>query len=160
DCLRLCGYVTGAIAREDSCTITSTTRGQSSRSITPTTMVRIFSLEITSCGDKGWSSSRGTWRSWPSSEVEDKGEGRPMKTRYSGEFSPAYCVALTMFLICGFCSRSVWGQRQEASVDPLQIPTSHNFIPHFEEANGRKVLYVDGRPFTVLAVEIPWWDLI
>jgi hypothetical protein len=33
-------------------------------------------------------------------------------------------------------------------------------MPHFEEANGRKVLYVDGRPFTVLAVEIPWWDLI
>ena len=33
-------------------------------------------------------------------------------------------------------------------------------MPHFEEASGRKVLYVDGRPFTVLAVEIPWWDLI
>jgi len=33
-------------------------------------------------------------------------------------------------------------------------------MPHFEEANGRKVLYVDGLPFTVLAVEIPWWDLI
>ena len=32
--------------------------------------------------------------------------------------------------------------------------------PHFEEANGRRVLYVDGKPFTVLAVEIPWWDLI
>jgi len=33
-------------------------------------------------------------------------------------------------------------------------------MPHFEEANGRKVLYVDGRPFTALAVEIPWWDLV
>lgn len=33
-------------------------------------------------------------------------------------------------------------------------------MPHFEEANGRKMLFVDGRPFTVLAVEIPWWDLI
>ncbi|PYV47516.1 MAG: hypothetical protein DMG92_16185 [Acidobacteria bacterium] len=41
-----------------------------------------------------------------------------------------------------------------------QVPTSQNFVPHFEEANGRKVLYVDGRPFTVLAVEIPWWHLI
>ena len=33
-------------------------------------------------------------------------------------------------------------------------------MPHFEEANEHKVLYVDGRPFTVLAVEIPWWDLL
>lgn len=44
--------------------------------------------------------------------------------------------------------RSVW-----------QVPLSQNLIPHFEEANGHKVLYVDGVPFTVLAVEIPWWDL-
>jgi hypothetical protein len=41
-----------------------------------------------------------------------------------------------------------------------QVPTSSNLMPHFEEANGRKMLYVDGQPFTVLAVEIPWWDLI
>lgn len=33
-------------------------------------------------------------------------------------------------------------------------------MPHFEQANGRKLFYVDGKPFTVLAVEIPWWDLI
>jgi len=33
-------------------------------------------------------------------------------------------------------------------------------MPHFEAVNGRKVLYVDGRPFTALAVEIPWWNLI
>src|SRR2546430_14935223 len=32
--------------------------------------------------------------------------------------------------------------------------------PHFEQVNGRQNLYVDGRPFTVLAAEIPWWDLI
>ena len=41
-----------------------------------------------------------------------------------------------------------------------QIPASQNLMPHFEDANGRKILYVDGQPFTVLAVEIPWWDLI
>jgi hypothetical protein len=40
-----------------------------------------------------------------------------------------------------------------------QVPASQNLLPHFEEANGREVLYVDGHPFTVLAVEIPWWDL-
>jgi hypothetical protein len=33
-------------------------------------------------------------------------------------------------------------------------------MPHFEPVNGRQLLYVDGSPFTVLAVEIPWWDLI
>jgi hypothetical protein len=33
-------------------------------------------------------------------------------------------------------------------------------MPHFEEPNGRKILYVDGFPFTALAVEIPWWGLI
>jgi hypothetical protein len=44
--------------------------------------------------------------------------------------------------------------------DPWRVPVSQNLAPHFEEANGHKVLYVDGQPFTALAVEIPWWDLI
>jgi hypothetical protein len=33
-------------------------------------------------------------------------------------------------------------------------------VPHFEQVDGRQVFYVDGRPFTVLTVEIPWVDLI
>ncbi len=34
-------------------------------------------------------------------------------------------------------------------------------MPHFERAaNGRNTLFVDGQPFTALAVEIPWWDLV
>ena len=41
-----------------------------------------------------------------------------------------------------------------------QIPSSSNLTPHFESVNGRQALFVEGRPFTVLAVEIPWWDLI
>ncbi len=57
-----------------------------------------------------------------------------------------------------------WGQASDqpstSEVLVWQVPPSRNLIPHFEEANGRKVLYVDGWPFTVLAVEIPWWDLI
>jgi hypothetical protein len=48
----------------------------------------------------------------------------------------------------------------ERSDHSWQVPISRNLMPHFEDANGRKVLYVDGRPFSVLAVEIPWWDLI
>lgn len=41
-----------------------------------------------------------------------------------------------------------------------EIPTSNNLMPHLESANGHELLYVDGWPFTALAVEIPWWDLI
>jgi hypothetical protein len=41
-----------------------------------------------------------------------------------------------------------------------QVPRSDNLMPHFEPANGRQLLYVDGKPFTVLAAEIPWWDLV
>jgi hypothetical protein len=41
-----------------------------------------------------------------------------------------------------------------------QVPASNNLMPHIESANGHQILYVDGRPFTALAVEVPWWDLI
>ena len=44
--------------------------------------------------------------------------------------------------------------------DVWQVPHSGNLMPHFEPVNGRQLLCVDGSPFTVLAVEIPWWDLI
>ena len=47
-----------------------------------------------------------------------------------------------------------------STADVWQVPVSQNLMPHFEAVNGRKVLYVDGRPFTALAVEIPWWNLI
>ncbi|HEX6466095.1 MAG TPA: hypothetical protein VFZ99_02255, partial [Terriglobales bacterium] len=40
------------------------------------------------------------------------------------------------------------------------MPAAQNLAPHFENVGGRKVLYVDGSPFSVLAVEIPWWHLI
>ncbi len=46
------------------------------------------------------------------------------------------------------------------SAEVRRVPASRNLVPHFENVNGRKVLYVDGHPFTALAVEIPWWDLI
>ena len=42
----------------------------------------------------------------------------------------------------------------------FNIPRSDNLMPHFEQVDGRKILYVDGSPFTVLTVEIPWWDLL
>jgi hypothetical protein len=41
-----------------------------------------------------------------------------------------------------------------------RVPASANLTPHFESVDGRQVLFVEGRPFTVLAVEIPWWDLV
>ncbi len=40
------------------------------------------------------------------------------------------------------------------------IPISQNLMPHFEAVAGRQILFVDGLPFTVLAVEIPWDQLI
>jgi hypothetical protein len=46
------------------------------------------------------------------------------------------------------------------AADLWRVPVSQNLAPHFEEADGRKILYVDGQPFTTLAVEIPWWDLV
>lgn len=36
------------------------------------------------------------------------------------------------------------------------ITRSSNLRPHIETADGRRVLYVDGLPFTTLTVEIPW----
>jgi hypothetical protein len=42
----------------------------------------------------------------------------------------------------------------------LGIRKSLNLMPHFESVDGRQVFYVDGWPFTVLTVEIPWVDLI
>jgi hypothetical protein len=72
-------------------------------------------------------------------------------------------LAVSMVL-CALFTRHVWSQSPTSpvpvSADPWQVPLSQNLVPHFEEANGRKMLYVDGRPFTVLAVEIPWSDLI
>lgn len=56
-----------------------------------------------------------------------------------------------------------WAQqsRPAASTDDVwKVARSNNLMPHFERVNGRQLLYVDGSPFTVLAVEIPWWDLI
>src|SRR6266699_1466297 len=76
-------------------------------------------------------------------------------TRHSREF------ALSIFLThASICLQAQPASGVSAGRDIWQVPLSHNLMPHFEQANGRKVLYVDGRPFTVLAVEIPWWDLI
>src|SRR6267154_2084182 len=67
-------------------------------------------------------------------------------------------VVLT-FLPLSHASAQVADERSNSDRG-WQVPTSSNLMPHFEEANGRKILYVDGQPFTVLAIEIPWWDLI
>jgi len=73
-------------------------------------------------------------------------------------------VAKAVLTLCTLSVAAASAQSAIASstpaADPWQVPMSRNLIPHFEQANGRKVLYVDGLPFTVLAVEIPWWDLI
>src|SRR6266704_2217771 len=75
------------------------------------------------------------------------------------------CSGPIVGLLCAIAQLCLWAQAAAATekagkTDVWQVPVSQNLMPHFEEANGRQVLYVDGRPFTVLAVEIPWWDLI
>ncbi len=76
-------------------------------------------------------------------------------TRHSRAF------ALSIFLThVSICLQAQPASGASAGRDISQVPISHNMVPHFEAANGHKVFYVDGRPFTVLAVEIPWWDLI
>jgi hypothetical protein len=47
-----------------------------------------------------------------------------------------------------------------ANDDAGSVPRSADPSPHFELIDGRQVFHVDGWPFTVLAVEIPWWDLL
>ncbi len=84
---------------------------------------------------------------------------RSRTTRLNLPFWPKYLV-----MLCGLIPAYLWADNPAISetgqADPWQVPTSNTLMPHFEEANGHKVFYVDGRPFTVLAVEIPWWDLI
>lgn len=70
---------------------------------------------------------------------------------------------LAMLVWCALFATVAPAQGQSGAApvaDPWRVPNSPNLAPHFEETDGRKVLYVDGQPFTVLAVEIPWWDLI
>lgn len=73
-------------------------------------------------------------------------------------------LAAVSLIFCALAPGRTWPQAMNApstaGADVWRVPISHNLMPHFDEASGRKVLYVDGRPFTVLAVEIPWWDLI
>ena len=40
------------------------------------------------------------------------------------------------------------------------VPASTNLMPHFETVGARKMLFIDGLPFTALAVEIPWDQLL
>lgn len=68
-----------------------------------------------------------------------------------------------LLIVCVLSITAVSAQTSNANSaasNPWQVPVSRNVVPHLEESSGRMILYVDGLPFTVLAVEIPWWDLI
>lgn len=49
---------------------------------------------------------------------------------------------------------------KQAQNNVWEVPTSEDQMPHFQKIQERRVFFVDGRPFTVLAVEIPWWGLV
>lgn len=74
---------------------------------------------------------------------------------------PVLWVAILLMISCtGWVRARSQSTPFAAASQMWQVPKSQNLMPHFEQMNGRKILYVDGNPFTVLAVEIPWWDLI
>jgi len=84
-------------------------------------------------------------------------------TRFQTGHRRSFFCLLPFFILTAQASLCLQAQSQFSPAgrpDVWQVPVSQNMTPHFEEANGRRVLYVDGKPFTVLAVEIPWWDLI
>jgi len=82
-----------------------------------------------------------------------------MNTRRAGLRKFCRCV-LSFLIFSGIGLDAQLRSTLADTADVWQVPVSQNLMPHFEAANGRKILYVDGIPFTALAVEIPWWDLI
>jgi hypothetical protein len=69
-------------------------------------------------------------------------------------------LAVGSFVSSGLAVQGPGLANQADRAHAVTISTSNNLMPHFEATAGRKVLYVDGVPFTALAVEIPWWDLV
>jgi hypothetical protein len=65
-------------------------------------------------------------------------------------------LAATALICVAVLALRAAGNRPE----PDSVPSSANLMPHFETARGKKILFVDGLPFTVLAVEIPWDQLL
>jgi hypothetical protein len=63
------------------------------------------------------------------------------------------CAIFVTSAVAGACGQT------RPMVDPWQPQLSANRLPHFEKRSSRSILYVNGAPFTALAVEIPWWDL-
>jgi hypothetical protein len=68
--------------------------------------------------------------------------------------------AFSVLLACVSVAQQAPASMPHRGSDVWQVPVSSDMMPHFEQVNGWQHLYVDGKPFTVLAVEIPWWDLI
>src|SRR5215831_8735520 len=86
-----------------------------------------------------------------------------MMRKFGAPDFPVFCAAIILMSSFSGAARAQTNDANAPStaLSPVwQVPNSRNLMPHFESANGRKVLYVDGSPFTALAVEIPWWDLI
>src|SRR2546427_4273349 len=73
---------------------------------------------------------------------------------------PTYPASILISYVLATLSFLIPAVAQTGAIDPWQVRHSDDRMPHFEQADGCKILYVDGSPFTVLAVEIRWWDLI
>lgn len=71
------------------------------------------------------------------------------------------CILISLSLLLPVCGLGASARTSaKPGVAVWQVPSSSNLMPHFELSNGRQRLFVDGRPYTVVASEIPWWGLI
>src|SRR5207245_10235057 len=78
----------------------------------------------------------------------------------SHRHKPTYPASILISYVLATLSFLIPAVAQTGAIDPWQVRHSDDRMPHFEQADGCKILYVDGSPVTVLAVEIPWCDLI
>ena len=73
--------------------------------------------------------------------------------------APCMSVLFQLAVVLALYFTPFAAAQNAASAGPWQAPMSTADIPHFQQVNGHEVLYVDNVPFSMLAVEIPWWDL-
>lgn len=86
----------------------------------------------------------------------------PQKLKLGEGFLIQRLALLEGLLICAalICVAELMLRAEWSGPESDPVPSSANQTPHFETARGKKMLFVDGWPFTALAVEIPWDQML
>ncbi len=86
----------------------------------------------------------------------------PQKLNSGKRFLIQRLRVLGNLLVCAalICVAALVLRAQGSGPESDPVQTSANLMPHFETARGKKILFVNGLPFTALAVEIPWDQLL